>query len=88
MLTSPSEIAGHGRNVDFVIFPPRWMVGEDTFRPPYFHRNVMSRDPAMGLIHGVYDAKDDGFLPGGARLSLHNSTCPRTAPTASPPSVR
>ena len=67
VLTSPSEIAGTA-NVDFVIFPPRWMVGEDTFRPPYFHRNVMSE--LMGLIHGVYDAKEGGFVRGGA--SLHN----------------
>jgi homogentisate 1,2-dioxygenase len=51
-----------------VIFPPRWMVGEDTFRPPWFHRNVMSE--FMGLIHGAYDAKAGGFAPGGA--SLHN----------------
>ncbi len=55
-------------NADFVIFPPRWMVAEDTFRPPWFHRNVMSE--AMGLIHGAYDAKAEGFQPGG--LSLHN----------------
>ena len=55
-------------NADFVIFPPRWMVAEDTFRPPWFHRNVMSE--AMGLIHGAYDAKAEGFAPGG--LSLHN----------------
>jgi homogentisate 1,2-dioxygenase len=67
VLTSPSDIAGRA-NADFVIFPPRWMVGEDTFRPPWFHRNVMSE--AMGLIHGAYDAKADGFAPGG--LSLHN----------------
>ena len=67
VLTSPSNV--HGRaNADFVIFPPRWMVAEDTFRPPYFHRNVMSE--AMGLIYGAYDAKADGFAPGG--LSLHN----------------
>jgi homogentisate 1,2-dioxygenase len=67
VLTSPSET--HGRaNADFVIFPPRWMVAEDTFRPPWFHRNVMSE--AMGLIHGDYDAKAEGFRPGG--LSLHN----------------
>ena len=67
VLTSPSNV--HGRaNADFVIFPPRWMVAEDTFRPPWFHRNVMSE--AMGLIHGAYDAKADGFAPGG--LSLHN----------------
>ena len=56
---------------DFVIFPPRWVVGEDTFRPPYFHRNVMTE--FMGLLSGVYDAKKPGtggFSPGGA--SLHN----------------
>ena len=67
VLTSPSDVPGRA-NADFVIFPPRWMVGEDTFRPPWFHRNVMSE--AMGLIHGAYDAKADGFQPGG--LSLHN----------------
>ena len=67
VLTSPSEIVGTA-NVDFVIFPPRWMVGEDTFRPPWFHRNVMSE--LMGLVRGSYDAKAEGFLPGGA--SLHN----------------
>jgi homogentisate 1,2-dioxygenase len=67
VLTSPSSVAGRA-NADFVIFPPRWMVAEDTFRPPWFHRNVMSE--AMGLIHGAYDAKAEGFAPGG--LSLHN----------------
>jgi homogentisate 1,2-dioxygenase len=67
VLTSPSEIPGCA-NLDFVIFPPRWMVAEKTFRPPYFHRNVMSE--WMGLIFGAYDAKAEGFLPGGA--SLHN----------------
>ncbi|WP_309610303.1 homogentisate 1,2-dioxygenase [Sphingomonas sp.] len=67
VLTSPSETAGRA-NCDFVIFPPRWMVAEDTFRPPWFHRNIMSE--AMGLIHGAYDAKAEGFEPGG--LSLHN----------------
>lgn len=67
VLTAPSEIAGTA-NVDFVIFPPRWIVAEDTFRPPWFHRNVMNE--FMGLIHGSYDAKAEGFLPGGA--SLHN----------------
>ncbi|PZU14027.1 MAG: homogentisate 1,2-dioxygenase [Sphingobium sp.] len=67
VLTSPSESPGRA-NADFVIFPPRWMVAEDTFRPPWFHRNVMSE--AMGLIHGAYDAKAEGFVPGG--LSLHN----------------
>lgn len=67
VLTSPSELAGTA-NCDFVIFPPRWMVAEDTFRPPWFHRNVMSE--YMGLITGDYDAKSGGFAPGGA--SLHN----------------
>jgi homogentisate 1,2-dioxygenase len=67
VLTSPSNVAGRA-NADFVIFPPRWMVAEDTFRPPWFHRNVMSE--AMGLIRGAYDAKAEGFAPGG--LSLHN----------------
>jgi len=67
VLTSPSEIQGTA-NCDFVIFPPRWMVAEDTFRPPWFHRNVMSE--YMGLIEGAYDAKEGGFEPGGA--SLHN----------------
>jgi homogentisate 1,2-dioxygenase len=54
--------------IDFVIFPPRTLVMRDTFRPPWFHRNVASE--FMGLIHGVYDAKAEGFAPGGA--SLHN----------------
>jgi homogentisate 1,2-dioxygenase len=68
VLTSPSDTAGTA-NADFVIFPPRWLVGENTFRPPWYHRNVMSE--FMGLIHGVYDAKAEGFVPGGA--SLHNA---------------
>ncbi|MDX3900075.1 MAG: homogentisate 1,2-dioxygenase [Sphingobium sp.] len=67
VLTSPSDMPGTA-NIDFVIFPPRWMVAEDTFRPPWFHRNVMSE--YMGLIEGSYDAKAGGFAPGGA--SLHN----------------
>jgi homogentisate 1,2-dioxygenase len=67
VLTSPSELPGLA-NADFVIFPPRWLVGEDTFRPPWYHRNIMSE--YMGLVHGVYDAKAEGFEPGGA--SLHN----------------
>ena len=67
VLTSPSEVPGTA-NCDFVIFPPRWMVAEHTFRPPWFHRNVMSE--FMGLVTGVYDAKAGGFAPGGA--SLHN----------------
>ncbi len=67
VLTSPSDHPGTA-NCDFAIFPPRWMVAEGTFRPPWFHRNVMSE--LMGLVTGVYDAKDGGFVPGGA--SLHN----------------
>ncbi|WP_298123144.1 homogentisate 1,2-dioxygenase [Brevundimonas sp.] len=67
VLTSPSDTPGTA-NCDFVIFPPRWMVAEDTFRPPWFHRNVMSE--FMGLVVGEYDAKVGGFAPGGA--SLHN----------------
>jgi homogentisate 1,2-dioxygenase len=67
VLTAPSERRGTA-NVDFVVFPPRWTVAERTFRPPWFHRNVMSE--FMGLVHGVYDAKAEGFVPGGA--SLHN----------------
>jgi homogentisate 1,2-dioxygenase len=65
VLTAPSDTPGTAL-CDFVIFPPRWMVAENTFRPPWFHRNVMSE--FMGLIHGVYDAKADGFAPGGASL--------------------
>ncbi|MBD5634660.1 MAG: homogentisate 1,2-dioxygenase, partial [Candidatus Eremiobacteraeota bacterium] len=68
VLQSPSDTPGTD-NVDFVIFPPRWLVAEDTFRPPWFHRNFASE--FMGLILGVYDAKEEGFVPGGA--SLHNS---------------
>jgi homogentisate 1,2-dioxygenase len=71
VLTSPSDTPGTA-NADFVIFPPRWMVAENTFRPPWFHRNVMSE--FMGLIRGEYDAKPSGFLPGGA--SLHNCMSP------------
>lgn len=67
VLTSPSEVPGVA-NIDFVIFPPRWTVAEGTFRPPYYHRNAMSE--YMGLVFGVYDAKEEGFLPGGG--SLHN----------------
>jgi homogentisate 1,2-dioxygenase len=67
VLTSPLDTLGTA-NVDFVIFPPRWVVAEHTFRPPYFHRNVMSE--FMGLIFGQYEAKGTGFIPGGA--SLHN----------------
>ncbi len=68
VLHSPSDTPGTS-NMDFVIFPPRWLVAQDTFRPPWFHRNVASE--FMGLVHGAYDAKAEGFVPGGC--SLHNS---------------
>jgi homogentisate 1,2-dioxygenase len=67
VLTAPSETPGTA-NIDFVIFPERWMVAENTFRPPWYHRNLMSE--FMGLVYGVYDAKPEGFVPGG--FSLHN----------------
>lgn len=67
VLTSGSDTPGVA-NMDFAIFPPRWLVAENTFRPPWFHRNIASE--FMGLIHGEYDAKAGGFVPGGA--SLHN----------------
>ncbi len=71
VLTSPSETPGSA-NIDFVIFPERWMVAENTFRPPWYHRNIMSE--FMGLVFGVYDAKPEGFVPGG--FSLHNQMLP------------
>ncbi len=71
VLTSPSHTPGVA-NLDFVIFPPRWVVAEHSFRPPWFHRNVMSE--FMGLIRGQYDAKQGGFEPGG--VSVHNSFVP------------
>jgi homogentisate 1,2-dioxygenase len=67
VLHSPSDTAGTS-NIDFVVFPPRWLAMQDTFRPPWFHRNVANE--FMGLICGVYDAKSAGFVPGGS--SLHN----------------
>jgi homogentisate 1,2-dioxygenase len=67
VLTSPSDTPGTA-NLDFVIFPPRWLVAQHTFRPPWFHRNVASE--FVGLVHGQYDAKAEGFAPGGC--SLHN----------------
>ncbi len=71
VLSAPSETPGTS-NVDFVIFPERWMVAESTFRPPWYHRNIMSE--FMGLIYGIYDAKPEGFTPGG--VSLHNCMLP------------
>ena len=71
-LTSPSDTAGTA-NIDFVIFPERWAVAENTFRPPWYHMNIMSE--FMGLIDGVYDGKTGGgFVPGG--FSLHNTMLP------------
>lgn len=71
VLTSESDTPGVA-NLDFVIFPPRWMVAEHTFRPPYFHRNYMNE--LMGLIRGEYDAKKEGFSVGG--VSIHNCMTP------------
>lgn len=71
VLTAPSETAGTA-NVDFVIFPERWAVAENTFRPPWYHMNIMSE--FMGNVYGVYDAKPEGFKPGG--ISLHNCMLP------------
>jgi homogentisate 1,2-dioxygenase len=68
VLQSPSATPGVDM-IDFVIFPPRWLAAENTFRPPWFHRNIASE--FMGLVHGAYDAKAEGFVPGGA--SLHNT---------------
>ena len=71
MLTSPSETPGTA-NIDFVVFSDRWLVAENTFRPPWYHMNVMSE--FMGLVYGQYDAKPQGFQPGGC--SLHNMMLP------------
>jgi homogentisate 1,2-dioxygenase len=71
VMTSPSEVPGTA-NIDLVIFPERWAVAENTFRPPWYHRNIMSE--FMGLVYGVYDAKPEGFVPGG--MSLHNQMLP------------
>ena len=71
VMTSPSETPGTA-NIDFVIFPERWAVADNTFRPPWYHRNIMSE--FMGLVYGVYDAKPEGFVPGG--MSLHNQMLP------------
>ncbi|XP_062011497.1 homogentisate 1,2-dioxygenase [Rosa rugosa] len=71
VLTAPTDKPGVAL-LDFAIFPPRWLVAEHTFRPPYYHRNCMSE--FMGLIYGGYEAKADGFLPGGA--SLHSCMTP------------
>lgn len=67
VLTAPSETTGTA-NVDFVIFPERWAVAENMFRPPWYHRNIMSE--FMGLIYGVYDAKPEGFIPGSMSAQL------------------
>jgi homogentisate 1,2-dioxygenase len=70
VLTCPSQEPGTAV-ADFVVFPPRWSVAENTFRPPYYHRNCMSE--FMGLIKGEYEAKKGGFLPGGASLHMFMS---------------
>ena len=71
VLTAESEMAGTA-NIDFVLFRDRWSVAENTFRPPWYHKNIMSE--LMGNIHGQYDAKPQGFVPGG--MSLHNMMLP------------
>ena len=71
VLTAPSGVPGTA-NIDFVLFRERWMVAEDTFRPPWYHKNIMSE--LMGNIYGIYDAKPEGFVPGG--ISLHNMMLP------------
>jgi len=71
VLTAPSGIEGTA-NIDFVLFRERWLVAENTFRPPWYHKNIMSE--LMGNIVGIYDAKPEGFMPGG--LSLHNMMLP------------
>jgi homogentisate 1,2-dioxygenase len=71
VLTSPSDTPGMA-NIDFAIFADRWLVGEHTFRPPWYHMNIMSE--FMGILYGVYDAKEEGFEPGG--MSLHNMYFP------------
>ncbi|MCY4541808.1 MAG: homogentisate 1,2-dioxygenase [Rhodobacteraceae bacterium] len=71
VLTAPSPVAGTA-NIDFILFRDRWSVAEHTFRPPWYHKNIMSE--LMGNIHGVYDAKPEGFVPGG--MSLHNMMLP------------
>ena len=71
VLTAPSGVEGTA-NIDFVLFRDRWGVAEDTFRPPWYHKNIMSE--LMGNIHGIYDAKPKGFVPGG--MSLHNMMLP------------
>ncbi|MXU66506.1 homogentisate 1,2-dioxygenase [Oceanomicrobium pacificus] len=71
VLTAPSGVEGTA-NIDFVIFPERWLPAENTFRPPWYHKNIMSE--FMGNVHGIYDAKPEGFVPGG--MSLHNMMLP------------
>ncbi len=71
VLTAPSPDVGVA-NLDFVVFADRWLVGEHTFRPPWYHKNIMSE--FMGILYGVYDAKEEGFAPGG--MSLHNMYFP------------
>ena len=93
VLTSPSETSGTA-NIDFVIFPDRWLVAEDTFRPPWYHMNVMSE--FMGLIYGQYDAKPQGSSPAGSRCTtpccrtdrMLTRSKGRATPSSSPTSLR
>ena len=70
VLTAPSGVPGTA-NIDFVLFRERWMVAEDTFRPPWYHKNIMSE--LMGNIYGQYDAKPQGFVPGGHVPAQHDA---------------
>ena len=86
VLTSPTDTPGLA-NCDFVIFAPRWLVGENTFRPPWFHRNIMSE--YMGLVTGEYDAKAEGLSPAAARCTTRTPATARTltpTPRRRPPS--
>jgi homogentisate 1,2-dioxygenase len=82
VLTAPSGVEGTA-NIDFVLFRERWMVAENTFRPPWYHKNIMSE--LMGNIYGIYDAKPKGFVPGG--MSLHNMMLPH-GPDRTPSNAR
>src|SRR4029450_7605756 len=86
VLHSPSDTPGTS-NLDFVIFPPRWLAAEDTFRPPWFHRNIASE--FMGLIHGAYDAKAEGFVPRRpAPPHLHGGPGPGRGPLREGAAIR
>lgn len=70
VLTAPSNREPGTSVVDFAIIPPRWNMMEDTYWPPYYHRNTMSE--FSGPI--VYDQahewhKEHSFKPYGAQLN-------------------